>query len=95
MVTLKAIRSWRIQSGSPRGLHLWWDPDVETVLLIKEKLPDPESCDSVIEMLIHGSVSGASAADSNVYREDPEGLADQEAQRPLPLTPSLGESHGA
>jgi len=32
----KVIRTWRMQVAKPFGVHLWFDPSVESVLLIDE-----------------------------------------------------------
>ncbi len=32
----KKISNWRIQLGSPFGVHLWFDPSVESVILLSE-----------------------------------------------------------
>ncbi len=36
MVYEKVVRSWRMQLGKPFGVHLWFDPDVESVVLLSE-----------------------------------------------------------
>ncbi len=36
----KQILQWRIQAGAPFGLHVWFDPRVEHVVLLEG--PDPE-----------------------------------------------------
>ncbi len=32
----KIIRTWRMQIASPFGVHLWFDPSVESVVLLDE-----------------------------------------------------------
>ena len=38
-VAIKQIRAWRIQAGMPLGLHVWFDPAVEHMVLLEG--PDP------------------------------------------------------
>ncbi len=32
----KVIRSWRMQPAKPFGVHMWFDPTVESVVLLTE-----------------------------------------------------------
>jgi len=32
----KVVRSWRMQAAKPFGVHLWFDPSVESVVLLDE-----------------------------------------------------------
>jgi len=37
---VKQIRCWRIRAGSPCGVHLWFDPRVEHVVLLEGPVSD-------------------------------------------------------
>ncbi len=49
----KVVRSWRFQSAVPYGLHVWFDPETETITI--RDLTDSEKTSRVYE---YGSVSG-------------------------------------
>ena len=50
-VETKPIRSWRIQAGLPFGLHVWFDPAEEHVLLLEG--PDPRGRPSAGEQMVN------------------------------------------
>jgi hypothetical protein len=74
----KIIRQWRIASGVPIGLHVWFDPDVERVRLFavhgKPGVERDKSLDTVssgVHNAMYGSVSAseAEAEPINLYND--------------------------
>ncbi len=43
MFTKKVICNWRISRGVPSGMHIWFDPSCESVVLHRVPSPDQRS----------------------------------------------------
>jgi len=41
----KALRAWRVSGADPRGLHVWFDPNVEVLRLFHRQAGDPRDSD--------------------------------------------------
>ncbi len=83
---LKAIRSWRISVALPFGVHVWYDPMTERVVLMEKELTTIVQHE-IIGNTNYASVSGRASGGENDFPENPD--KDQGVQLPLPLT-SLG-----
>ena len=61
MIEELAIRNWRMSVGIPHGVHLWFDPSVESVRLFRSSPADSallKAEESVRDAVAEGEDSG-------------------------------------
>jgi len=91
----KIIRAWRVQPAKPFGVHLWFDPSTESVILLNEPVAfleiseeEKKVVDKRVQLSILGKCSsvsgqagGAEGGDQN--NRDFGGLLDKLPAEPL------------
>ena len=83
----KVIRTWRMQMAKPFGVHLWFDPSVESVRLLSEPVEficiseeEKEKVDKPVQMSILGEQGSVSGQAGGAEGEDQDSLTfDREA----------------
>ena len=82
------ICNWRVTRGVPSGVHVWFDPSIESVRLYRVPTSEQQSCDNGFDALDAGV--GPGYLDKVVSVSAPESEAERASIDENGSRPNLG-----